>query len=107
MKTYLFICSMGEKRSPMAARIARDILQSRGICDVETDYSGMVKFDVLKEKMLSASRIYVMDEVVEETIRDFPGIRDKEFFCLDIPPGLGNYPESLEAKLREVLAKFL
>jgi len=107
MKLYLFVCGAGEKRSPVAANVAREMLQERGIDDVFTDYAGLGNFDLLKKKIRLASRIYVMEEIIKETIRDFPGVNDKEIYCLGVPSGLSNHPESLEAKLREILAELL
>jgi len=37
---YLFLCSMGQNRSPTAARVARDIAKERGL-DIEMSYGAV------------------------------------------------------------------
>jgi predicted protein tyrosine phosphatase len=106
METYLFICGSGEYRSPAAARIALDLLREHEVDGIATDFVGLIDYETARQKINSASRIFVMERQIAELIgeiRNFSGRID----CLDIPKGLSYHQKALEDKLREVLPRVL
>lgn len=107
MRIYLFMCGEGKNRSRMAAEIAGEILQSRNVTDVETRYAAFADLATIERMFQEASRVYVMEEVMEETARDIHEFGENEIHCLGIPSGLSKHPDILEQMLRRILPPLL
>lgn len=86
MMEYLFLCSMGENRSPTAAAVASRLAKEKGL-DIEMSYGGIDCVDSAKPGLLEHfngfDRIFVMEQYMQRKLIDW-GIDRKKVICLYI-----------------------
>lgn len=84
MEKYIFLCSMGQHRSPTVARVARDIAKQRGL-DITMDYDGVDNGTSRKDlfaQINSYDRVFVMEpRMITERL---PDIDSRKIRCLYI-----------------------
>jgi predicted protein tyrosine phosphatase len=84
MERYLFICEYGERRSPTAASVAREMIQNSKVDITYGAYSSMKRFEErILPHLQSFSKIFVMEEYMKEGLIGI-GVEKEKIFCLDI-----------------------
>lgn len=83
---YLFLCHAGEKRSPTAARVTRDIADEKEL-NLDINYAAFVSVEQLGERGIrqvnSYDRVFVMERNMREYLHR-RGINGKKIYCLNI-----------------------
>lgn len=86
MKKYLFLCAVGQNRSPTAARVAKEIAREKDL-ELEASYGG---YDFLEENKVSREHfdnydlIVVMEDYMKKGLIEL-GIQKKKIRNLEIP----------------------
>lgn len=107
---YLFLCHNGEKRSPTASSIAREIAKEKNL-DIEmldgaSNAIPRGKKDYASRYLSQYSKIIVMEKDISEKLAGL-GVEKSRIFCLDIPDGYERHDEQLRKILREKLQSLI
>jgi predicted protein tyrosine phosphatase len=101
-RQYLFLCHAGEKRSPTAASVAREIAEYKGL-DIKMSFGSadmIAQFapEAVLRHLKIYEKIFVMSEDITRTLTKI-GISKDIITCLDISEGY----ERNDQRLREIL----
>jgi predicted protein tyrosine phosphatase len=83
---YLFLCSMGENRSPTAAVVALNIAREKGI-ELKTDSAGIDKLNPTPEKIerfRMYDKIFVMESYMKRDLMVNYRVDEKKIVCMNI-----------------------
>lgn len=106
---YLFLCHAGEKRSPTAASVARDIANKKGLNIIIKD-TAFVVIEQMEERGIRQAagydKIFVMERDMKEYLQK-KGINGNKIYCLNIKDNYAREDpvlvEILERKLEKLI----
>lgn len=111
MKNYLFVCSQGEKRSPTAAAVAREIAQEKDLEILATSGGIDVRLMLPKQKMKAHFKqydlVFAMETYMVYKLEKKCGVPRAKIICLNIEDQYGRHDPRLREELREKLDKYI
>lgn len=113
-QNYLFLCAMGQNRSPTAAFAAKKIAQEKGL-EIQMFYGGIdwliqnpdinteINKNNLSEHFNSYDKIFVMEKYMKEGLKKYFDIEPEKIICLNIPDEYIRNEPVLESILENIL----
>lgn len=102
-RRYLFLCHQGSRRSPAAARVAREMAKE-GNLKIEMDYGAADALDernagYMVKHLARYEKIIVMQEDIRNKLESI-GVERAKVYCLDIEDDSSRSEEELQELLR-------
>ncbi len=110
---YIFVCSAGKYRSPVAAEVALGLAVKHGIREFKSDFLGINCVDFgqiegVSRRLNKADIVFVMEQYMATKLIDYFGIPSKKIYNLEIEDcyPIREYPQ-LRRELERILTEKL